>query len=151
MKAIAVALTLAGTQAAALSCIAPDPLEAFDRANASTAPYLLLTGRIMLNQPAPDPITKPGVFAGRIEGVGLSQTGFDVPFAEDVRVAVSCAGPWCGGIPTEDDVLVFLNAEGDVPTIEIGACGGWIFAAPDAALQDRLTACLNDGMCAPAD
>ncbi|MBS1301821.1 hypothetical protein [Loktanella sp. SALINAS62] len=149
MKWAAVVAALTATQANALSCIQPDPLATFDRANASDTPYLLLTGQITLDHPAPDPITKPVSLRGTFAGVGLGMTGFNVPFAEAIWLDVTCAGPWCGSVPTDADVMAFVDVGADMPTITLDACGGWVFGAPDQALRDQLTQCLTDTPCSP--
>ena len=147
MKALLTAAALlAAGQAQALSCRAPDLMTSYAEAAASDLPYLVLTGTIT-GQPATDRIEKPTSVTAHMTGMGLTPDGFTVPFDGEVIVNVTCAGPWCGGFPGPDPLLAFVQIDGEIPVLTMGACGGWTFAAPDAVTTDRLTACMSGADC----
>lgn len=146
---IAVVAALTASQASALSCLAPDPLASFSTANAGEAPYLVLLGHVTAPGQTGMTLDKPTATLGQFTGRGLTMDGFTADFAGDVVLDVTCAGPWCGSLPGTGEVLVFARVDGDTPTIDLPACGGWVFDQPDQALLDRLTACLNGADCSP--
>ena len=87
---------------------------------------------------------------GRVEGRALAADGrFTVPFASDVTVTVSCAGPWCGSVAGTGERIVFLRREGTGWELRVEPCGGWLFEA-DRAREAAIAACMTGGACVPS-
>ena len=147
MKALVLALTLAAGQASALSCLRPDPLTSFGAASASELPYILLSGTITVAGAIPSEITGPLDLPARLTGNGLTEEGFTAPFDEEIRLSLTCAGPFCGTLPGTEPVLVYAHVDEGAPVVDLAPCGEWVFPAPDAALSETLAACLRGETC----
>lgn len=147
IRAASVTLMVLAGQAQALSCLAPDPVTSFASASAADLPYLVLTGDLTAPPATGMTENKPSQSRGKLTGLGLTNDGFTVPFDGDVVLDVTCAGPWCGVLPTSGSIVAFARIDGPIPVIEISACGGWLFTDPDQATLDRLTACMNGEAC----
>lgn len=141
-------VALVAGQAAALSCIQPDPVRAFQQAAEADITYYVLYGTLdfdaskqpngVENDPRrPDPI--PAVFRGN----GLSETGFDLPFETALTVQPYCAGPWCGQTAPHTPALIFAQVQGDDILVEVSPCGGQVFLEPASDVLDKMTQCLN--------
>jgi len=141
-----VALVAAG-QAQALSCMRPDPATSFAAASTSDLPYLVLTGDLTSPAATGKSGPKPISVLGHLNGHGLTAAGFTATFDGDVVLQVTCAGPWCGAVPASGPVVAFARIDGPTPVIEADACGMWLFAAPDTAMIDQLTACMTGADC----
>lgn len=144
---LTVAALLAASQAQALSCIRPDPVTSFDHANTSVSPYMVMTGTLTAPPASGMTESKPVSLMAKLTGQGLAQDGFTAAFDGDVVLQVTCAGPWCGTLPASGPVVAFARIDGEIPVIEMDACGRWLFTAPDQATLDRLIACMEDGRC----
>ena len=153
MKLAAVlALALLAGRAEALSCVAPDPLASFERAATDSAPWMVLVGELAFDASAlPQGVQNaprdPAPVPARLVGRSLSADGFATPFAGDVTLVPTCAGPWCGGLEPGGEMLIFARIVGGALDIDLPACGGTVFDAPDAALQEALRSCLINGGC----
>lgn len=159
MKATALALSFAAVagQAAALSCIRPDPIATFNRVAAAPEDYYVLYGTLTFDEGAlpagvsdkafadatPDPI--PAFFRGK----GLTREGFVSDYISPAVLQVSCAGPWCGSARSGVDAVYFVRADTDPVQMEAGACGGMIFEEPGQDVLAALTACMQGGDCRP--
>jgi len=156
MKLLAVALALTATQATALSCMRPDPIETFQRLAAAPESYFVISGVLTFDEddlPEPtggfdDPPPEP--IAGRFVGKGLSQAGFATPYVSDVLLQIGCAGPWCGSAQSGVEGVFFVPAGGAPVTLQAEPCGGMIFYEPAPAVLDMLTSCMQGGTCSPA-
>jgi hypothetical protein len=144
---LTIAALLTASQAQALSCLRPNAATSFDQASASEFPYLVLTGTLTTPPASGTTQGKPVSLVGTLTGQGLTADGFTAPFDGDVVLQVTCSGPWCGSVPTSGPILAFARIDGATPVIEIDACGGWLFPAPDQAMMDRLTTCMQNGAC----
>ena len=113
MKHILVALAaLAGTQAQALRCLHPDPVRSFQAAMAAPETYVVLRGTVaeaeILIPPAKDAASSypvPVWFIGHI----LTVDGFTQSLETPMTVQVNCAGPWCGSMLPEAEVIAFAQ------------------------------------------
>ena len=147
MRALALALALVAGQAQALSCLAPDPVTSFNRANDSDLPYIALLGRITVTGPVPAEITAPLTLPARLTGAGLTEEGFTAEFAEEITLNLTCAGPFCGFLPGAEPVLVYARVDEGAPVVDLAPCGEWVFPAPDADLTETLAACMRGEAC----
>lgn len=149
----ALGMLIAG-QAAALSCMQPDPVRTFNQVAADDATYYVLYGTLDFDpklqpQGVVNEERNPSPVPARFAGKGLSETGFDRDFVRDVVLQPVCAGPWCGNAPLDVPSLIFAKVTGDTIIIEASPCGGAIFPEPSKAALDRMTACMS-GNCGSA-
>jgi len=140
-------------QAAALSCIRPDPILTFQRVAAAPEPYYVLYGQLDFDQTTlpgfdlsqqrehPDPI------AAQFTGKSLTPDGFTTDYASPVTLQISCVASWCGSARSGVDALYFVRADTQPAIVEAGPCGGMIFEQPDQATLDMLTSCMQGGTC----
>jgi hypothetical protein len=145
-------IALIAGQASALSCMRPDPVAAFERASDATGTYYVLygaldfdTGLLPKDTGAHDgavPAPIPAFFRGN----GLSSTGFNLRFDQQVTLQPVCAGPWCGTAPAHSPALVFVQNVGGTLLLELGPCGGQLFSEPSKADLDAMVQCIN-GAC----
>jgi len=156
MRILAIALTLLASQAAALSCMRPDPVAAFQNALDAPERFYVLYGQIDFDEallpqglvnarPLPQPI------AGVYRGDGLTKNGFRPTTLSDVIVQSSCAGPWCGRMAAGADHLMFAKQTDAGLVINVGPCGGAVFAAPTQDMLDQMVQCMRGEACVPAD
>jgi hypothetical protein len=155
--AVLALIALPGGQAAALSCMVPDPLLTFSNVNAAEESWIVLLGRLepVAGYQIPDPMTFQGqampdllpTSVGFV-GMGLSAGGFDRPFGGTLLMQPVCYGPWCGGWPGAGEVLLFaeLQADGSY-VVPLDPCGQHLFPPPSTAQVAALTACMASGAC----
>ena len=149
---------LAATQAAALSCIRPDPAQSFRMAQESPDRYVVLYGSLSADpalfppsdgsftQPLPailDPAPVPATFTGH----SLTREGFTRDASGPLLLQPTCAGPWCGGPPGPGLLLVFARLTEAGQVIEIDPCGTWVFPDPSLAMLELMAACLRGEAC----
>jgi hypothetical protein len=146
---------LASGPALALSCIAPSVERSFDWASASEESYVIVHGRLTVDEIAlprggngefqPPEMTKvPAILLGK----SLNLDGFKVPFDQEITLEVACFGPWCGSVRNGEDVLAFVRKDGARYAMGVNPCGGTIFSAPSRKLLKTVKACLRGGACA---
>lgn len=157
-RAIATAVALSpAAQAAALSCLPPDPERAFRTADDSAESYVVLHGSFAF-----DPAAMPeGTGAGAggtpapvdafFQGRALTGEGFTKPHAGPVTLAPACAGPWCGTMETGTEAMVFARLDEGALTVEIGPCLDMVFTDPAPETLAAVTACMQGGACGGAD
>ena len=144
----AIVLALIAGQAAALSCMRPDPVRTFKQIEDIPTPYYVLYGTLDFDaskQPR-GVINKernPAPIPAQFSGFGLNTNGFTTPYNAQVTLQPTCAGPWCGSQTPDVKSLFFAKVEGDSVTITAGPCGGTAFADPSAAMLADMTACMN--------
>ena len=148
--------SLAG-QAAALSCIRPDPIATFNRLAAEEEAYYILLGEIRFDeallpdgfnntrQSDPDPI--PTLFAG----LGLGEKGFTIPYHAPANLQIQCYGPWCGGAADGMRAVFFVPASNPPVTLLADPCGQMIFSEPSDAVLDMLASCMRGDACESLD
>lgn len=137
----------------------PDPVRSFSEIHAAPETYRAYVGRFAfdasklppmqdLSQPmsaTPNPV--PADFTGH----QLGPTGFDTPVETAMVLQPSCAGPWCGSLAPGDEVLVFARVEDGQLIVDLDPCPGKVQAAPDAAMRERLAACMRGEDCRAAE
>ena len=144
----------AAGRAEALSCLRPTVEASVSAAQAAEERYRLVVGRIVpaegASVPAPvgpnerEDMTLPA----RVEGRALVQGGFVAPVDLPVTVTLTCAGPWCGGLP-EGEALLFLVEGPEGLTLTEGPCPFNVLGVePDT--EARVLACLA-GDCTPPE
>ena len=151
----AIALCLLAGPAAALSCMAPDPVRTFQSLNAAPEEYVVVLGHLEF-----DPGALPGPTGGAMDpnrtdpprrvratmtGKALGTAGFGMPWSGTVILEAECLGPWC---PWQQPgrYMAFLKRDGDQRTLMVNACGGNAFGDPSAVDVARVEACMK-GTC----
>ncbi len=153
---ITLCLVLLGSQAAALSCLRPDPVETFQRLAAAPGSYFVIHGKLTFDEAALDTTgtdfdnpENPAPVPGQFVGQGLSKAGFVTPYISNVLLQVTCAGPWCGSARSGVKAVYFVPSSPPPVTLQAGPCGGMIFYEPTPAVLDMLTTCMQGGRCTP--
>ena len=154
MKHFLVAIAaLSGTQAQALRCLHPDPARSFQAAMAAPETYVVLRGTVAEAEtwipPAKDAATSypvPVWFIGHI----LTVDGFTQSLETPMTVQVNCAGPWCGSMLPEAEVIALAQVVDGANIIEAGPCETWVFQS-GPLIEEFLTSCIRGDACVPAD
>lgn len=140
----------------ALSCLAPDPVRSLKEAQAAPERYRVLLGRLDFDEALlPPPVAEapppalPDVPARLAGGDVWGGASGDARGGLEVALRPSCAGPWCGWIPSGETWLLFAREEGGALVVDVAPCGGWTFMDPTAAQLDAVRACLSGGACGP--
>ena len=85
------------------------------------------------------------------EGKSISHRGFDTPVFVPVTITETCLSVWCGKVPLNEDVVVFIEKTETGYSVEEGPCGGMVFASPTPTDLKRLTNCMRGKKCAPLE
>ena len=150
--AAVLALTAAG-QAAALSCLRPDPETTFDQIAALPEPWFVLRGVLTFDPallPENDLSNSEQSYApvpAQFRGKGLTRQGFTADYISPVTLQVECAGPWCGSAESGLDALYFVRADPEGATVVASPCGEFVFPDPSEEVLARMVECLNAGTC----
>ncbi|MCP1167440.1 hypothetical protein [Limimaricola litoreus] len=151
-------MAAAAQPAAALSCLVPDPIRSFAEIDAAPEIYRAYVGRFAFDasklprsDAAANVSTSPEPIPADFTGHQLGPTGFDTEIETAMILQPSCAGPWCGALVPGKEVLVFARVEEGRLIVDLEPCPGTVQAAPDAAMRERLAACLRGEACAPAE
>ena len=135
--------------ALALSCARPDIARSFHIANDAPDTYQVFLGELEYARQNKRATTTPHNRKARLRARGVTRTGFSAWVDRDVTVTVTCAGPWCGSIPENEQLLIFLRQDGKTWVIDAPPCGGFAFINPGQAELRALRACLSGGACKP--
>ncbi|PYE84552.1 hypothetical protein [Pseudoroseicyclus aestuarii] len=157
--ALALSVALPAQQAAALSCLAPDPLRSLQEAAASDETYRVLLGRLDFDAEAL-PVSGPaGPVAGlseaplvraEFEGHALGAEGFDTAANGTLAIEPGCLGEVCGNAVPGEEVLIFARVTEAGMVIDLDPCQGWLQPAPSDAQQAQMAACVSGGEDCPA-
>lgn len=144
----AIALIAIAGQAAALSCMRPDPVDTFARVSAADDTYYLLYGTLDFDaSKQPKGVVKkprdPAPIDAVFDGFALDQSGFNTPYKTAALLQNKCAGPWCGSQEPGVTSLFFAMVQGDQIVISASPCGGSIFTNPQPSVLNAMTACMN--------
>lgn len=154
ITSLAVVLATMAGQAAALSCLRPDPITTFQFLAAEPDPYFVVYGQLTFDTSLlPDTVRNtpslvpPAAIPARFRGKGLTQDGFTSDYIGPVVLQPTCAGSWCGSASSGVDAIYFA-ASGERPAVfTAGPCGGRIFENPSPAVLEMLTSCMQGGTC----
>lgn len=153
---VALILGLVPLQAQALSCRPHSVEAAYVQAQADTAQFVIVQGRLdfaagqlpkkrtTLQQGA-----KTVVIDARLTGVSLSERGFSTPYNKPVRVTLECYGPWCASVQRGGQVLAFVETGAQRRMIATNPCGGYLFDNPTAKMLRAVKRCFGGGACTP--
>ena len=140
-------------QAAALSCLKPSVGRTFAQANAAEATYVVVEGRLTLDDRRVPKSLEGGAeppklteVPAHLTGRSLSVAGFRTPFERDITLEISCLGPWCGSVANGTEVLAFLRHGKAGYVLEVEPCGGYVFDnLPEQ--RRRVRDCLRGDAC----
>jgi hypothetical protein len=151
------AACLTATEALALSCVPPDPLQSFRMAHEAPETYVVLRGRLSFDQAQmPDGSeVPPGAAETRLdpiqasfEGFALGLSGFTRPVSAPVLLQPLCFGQFCGSFGPGEDWLLFAQASGSGQyTVTVDPCGQWAFDRTSQETLDALAACIRGSAC----
>lgn len=153
--ALIITLLLAGVEASALSCRAPDIATTFQEADASSDRYLVVTGRLSFDaallpaapQDAPNKTQPDTLIPARLDGYSLTRQGFTTRFTRDIVLNAQCFGPWCARPVPNTAYLAFVKLTDDGYQLDAGPCGFWLFPNPTRAQKTRAQHCLQGRTC----
>ena len=151
----ALGLTALASQATALSCLRPDPINTFKQVAEAPEDYFVLYGQLNFDEsklPAGVSERAPGAeepapIEAFFRGKGLQRDGFTSDYISPAELQVTCAGPWCGSARSGIDAVYFVRADSNPVQMAAGACGGMIFEEPGQEVLDALTSCMQGGDC----
>ena len=144
---------LAATQATALTCARPDPIQSFRDAQAAPESYVVLygnldfdAGRMPPDGFSQDPNPRPAPVEAAFQGVAMGPQGFTRPVQEAVTLQPTCAGPWCGSI-APGTYLLFAEVTESGYRVELGPCGGRAFDNVSEDTLTRVALCARGDVC----
>ncbi|MEM9435899.1 MAG: hypothetical protein AAGA15_02575 [Pseudomonadota bacterium] len=156
MRAIAVFVSLAASQAAALSCLPTDVATSYRQADAAEEEFVIALGRFSFDAMALKPLppandTPPSrEVTARFTGGLFTGRNFSFETEVDVTIEALCHGPWCASMVPEVESLAFIERQGDTYALTISPCGGRLFSEPAQAQLDQIVACHSGGSCPSA-
>ncbi|WP_317056770.1 hypothetical protein [Roseovarius rhodophyticola] len=148
------AMFIAGP-ALALSCVRPDVANTYKNAAEAEEIYVVVHGTLTFDQnrmpeyDLSDQNRPDTLIPARLEGVSLSREGFVAPFKRNISLLRQCIGPWCGGVASGVDYLVFLQKAGVDYVMVAGPCGSFAFPEPSQVQLDQARSCMRDEGCDP--
>ena len=150
MKTLAMVLMVLAGEAAALSCVRPDVVSSFQRAEEVPEDVYLLKGTLrfdpsLLPEGVINEERNPPPIPARFEGQALNRNGFTTPYARSVTLQPLCFGPWCGSAQPGQEAIMFATVRGADLVIAASPCGGQIFYEPTRQMEQQLIACMNGG------
>ncbi|MFV0297317.1 MAG: hypothetical protein ACK5JT_14480 [Hyphomicrobiaceae bacterium] len=139
------------TPASALSCVGDLPAtREISSLKARNIPLVAVEGRMTVATPYA-PMRSPREAEAnpsatyhtkaQIEGVDVAS---GKPFQATIDIRRECTGPWCGSIASTSWALVLVQGERGGQYIEVGPCGGSIYASYDRSAVAR---CVRTGKC----
>lgn len=148
---------MAATAVNALSCLPSDIRQSYQDAAKAKDGYVIATGRIIFDEKklpkqdfAHQERAKPNNFLpAKFRGMAMGKNGFTIPYNPEITINAQCYGPWCAGMNSGMEYLVFLRrtASGDV--LEINPCGGFAYGNPTPEMRDAMLACYRGKSCKP--
>jgi len=149
----AIALSLTASQAAALSCLAPDVARGYNQIAASDKTYVVLNGTFSFAaRPDRGDETRPKTqsFASKFSGSYLTDNGFTEEIS-DVLIMINsnCAASWCGQITPDTPYIAFVEQNGRQLTLQAEACPTFAFQDPTPEMIDQVEGCAAGKSCTP--
>ena len=155
--AVAMACVAAGP-ALALSCLPWGPQDAYLEADAATASYVVVEGRLSFDEsllPKTDwehqeATPRETRIPARVQGRALQRGGFLTPYEGDVTLEVLCYGPWCSSAVDGADYVMFLEQRDGERVLQVNPCGGYAFDAQSGDAARAVLACHQGRKCKPS-
>lgn len=136
--------------ALALSCAPADLSRDFRAAAESEDTWVVVEGVVTPDRASlptsSDDKGVPRTLNARLKGMSLGAGGFVNEFDADITVNVTCAGPWCGSVPS-GKVLAFLRQQDGTLVMTSGPCPAMLYANPTDAQKAEIVACVTEGSC----
>ncbi|WP_457649759.1 hypothetical protein [Profundibacter sp.] len=156
LLAISCLLALTAGPSLALSCLRPTIEGSYlDHAKAKES-YILVFGKLTDKR---NEVSGPKIqggngarsenFTATLVGKQATRAGFDRPLKTTVAVNTTCAGPWCGTVNIDLQMITFLEITPYGHRLTEGPCGGNIFYNPTKAQEKSVLRCLRGGVCNP--
>lgn len=151
----AIALTLTASQAAALSCLAPDVARGFNQIAASEKTYVVLHGSFSFaKRPPRSEEQRPQTqsFGSKFTGKLLTGNGFTDEVADVlVNINSNCAASWCGEITPNAEYIAFVEQDGRSLTLQAEACPTFAFFEPTSEMISQVEDCAAGRDCRPEE
>ena len=150
---LSIVLTSLAGQAAALSCMRPDPIETFKRLAEVPEPYYILHGTISFDESLlpqgfdNNRISDPDPIPAQFSGVAMGAEGFTIPYNQPASLQIQCFGPWCGGAVDGMEAVFYVPASDPPVTLLADPCGGMIFPDPEQDVLEMLESCMAGEPC----
>ena len=150
---LSILLTSLAGQAAALSCMRPDPIALFNEIAEQETPYFVLWGTLDFDETLlpesfdNDRIGDTAPIPAQFSGLGLTGGGFVGPYDVPAQLQIQCFGPWCGGAADGMEAIFFVPASDSTITIYADPCGGRVFPDPAQDVLIMLESCMSGGTC----
>lgn len=152
----ATAMLCAG-QAAALSCMPPDPVRSFLSAAEAEEEYAVLHGTFTFDDGAmPDGTLshapegfEPSLVVAQFSGNILTPEGFTREYDGPIGLQPTCAGPWCGRLDSPVTALAFARVLDLGASVTLDPCNSNVFPDPGREVLTRIVACIQGDTCEP--
>lgn len=154
---IAIALVWSAGPVMALSCMAPDVAQTFNRLQSAPETYVVVHGTLSFDQ-SRLPVTnwedqgatpQETRMPAQLKGMSLSQDGFTAPFDRVITFNALCFGPWCVSAQSGSDVMAFVEYRKGEFVFALGPCYSAGFFDPDEAMLSDAVACMRGDRCEP--
>lgn len=149
---LALALALPAP-AAALSCMRPDVRRAYQSAAKSPDTYLIVQGSVDFNSARlPKSARSAGkqtLIPARLTGRAVTPGGYSGWLDRKITLRVTCVSEWCGSLPANSEMLMFLRQSAAGYTLDVSPCPTRFFPNPPASLIKQLRSCMSGGTCKP--
>ncbi|WP_158269979.1 hypothetical protein [Litoreibacter ponti] len=151
MTYAALALSLGASQAAALSCLRPDPVAAFKTVAEADQTFFIVNGQFAFDTAGiPDPFKGPpqevavdATFRGKL----LTSEGFTEDVQAPVTINLDCAGPWCARMSPNTDYMAFVLRTDTGLIFNVDPCYSFAFPNPKADAIKAVEQCAAGGEC----
>lgn len=154
--AAACGAVLAATPAAALSCLPWGAADAYLAAAGSSSVYNVIAGELRFDETLlprshsenPEDMPELSRIPAQLSGKLLEGKHFSRRVSVPAVLEVECLGPWCAGLQSGADYLLFAEQRGGELVVSIGACGGYAFGdSPE--VRRTVLECHRGGSCEP--
>lgn len=154
MRKLVLAFAVLASPLQALSCLEPDPIQAYLNADSSADRYGAVVGRLDFDEARLPPAVGDGdqqdvEVRAHLVGDSLGFDGFTAPFQGNITLRIACFASWCGRPKSGAKYLIFIKREAGRHVAVADPCGGWMFERPSRDVLDKLHQCFVGGACIP--
>ena len=149
----ALALCVAASQAAALSCVAPDAVRSFQTAANSDKTFVILNGTFEFAARPEVTTDNPRAenYLTKFKGLLLTNNGFTDEVEVPITVNTSCAANWCGSMTPGTPYLAFVEQDETRLTLNVGPCLDMALQDPSVEMLDSIVSCAKGQDCTPKE
>ncbi|WP_241477428.1 hypothetical protein [Leisingera sp. ANG-S5] len=141
----------------ALSCLPWGPADAYLQAANSDSVYNVIAGELKFDESllpqshSDNPNNSPPLtrIPAQLSGKLLEGKYFSSRVTVPAMIEVECLGPWCGGLKSGADYVVFAEQRGQELVVRASACGGFAFD-DTSKVRRQVLDCHRGKACEPA-